>query len=54
MWQFSRNMTVVRDGDDLSLVILDKMPFPTPGDPLHDEAFVDTLARAYVRAPTVF
>lgn len=22
-------------GDDLSLVILDKMPFPTPGDPLH-------------------
>ncbi|MEZ4734908.1 MAG: ATP-dependent DNA helicase [Caldilineaceae bacterium] len=22
-------------GDELSLVILDKMPFPTPGDPLH-------------------
>ena len=22
-------------GEDLSLVILDKMPFPTPGDPLH-------------------
>ncbi|MFZ1756573.1 MAG: ATP-dependent DNA helicase [Caldilineaceae bacterium] len=22
-------------GDDLSLVVLDKMPFPTPGDPLH-------------------
>lgn len=22
-------------GDDLSLVIMDKMPFPTPGDPLH-------------------
>ncbi len=22
-------------GDDLTLVILDKMPFPTPGDPLH-------------------
>lgn len=22
-------------GDDLSLVILDKLPFPTPGDPLH-------------------
>lgn len=23
-------------GDDLSLVILDKLPFPTPSDPLHD------------------
>ncbi|RIK34725.1 MAG: hypothetical protein DCC55_32515 [Chloroflexi bacterium] len=22
-------------GDDLSLVVLDKLPFPTPGDPLH-------------------
>ena len=22
-------------GDELSLVVLDKMPFPTPGDPLH-------------------
>ena len=22
-------------GEDLSLVVLDKMPFPTPGDPLH-------------------
>ncbi len=22
-------------GDDLSLVVMDKMPFPTPGDPLH-------------------
>jgi ATP-dependent DNA helicase DinG len=22
-------------GDDLTLVVLDKMPFPTPGDPLH-------------------
>lgn len=22
-------------GDDLSMVVLDKMPFPTPGDPLH-------------------
>ena len=23
-------------GDDLSLVVLDKLPFPTPSDPLHD------------------
>jgi ATP-dependent DNA helicase DinG len=23
-------------GDDLSLVVMDKMPFPTPGDPLHN------------------
>ncbi|MBK8051237.1 MAG: ATP-dependent DNA helicase [Anaerolineales bacterium] len=25
-------------GDDLSLVVLDKMPFPTPSDPLHGSA----------------
>lgn len=31
-------------GEELSLVILDKMPFPTPGDPLHSArmAMIDT------------
>jgi ATP-dependent DNA helicase DinG len=31
-------------GDNLSLVVLDKMPFPTPGDPLHSArmAAIDT------------
>ena len=29
-------------GDDLSLVVLDKMPFPTPSDPLHS-ARMETL-----------
>jgi hypothetical protein len=28
--------------------------FKPPADPLHDEAFVELLTRAYVREPTVF
>ena len=28
--------------------------FQAPADPLHDEAFVELLTRAYVHEPTVF
>ncbi|MBX3011997.1 MAG: ATP-dependent DNA helicase [Caldilineaceae bacterium] len=35
-------------GEELSLVILDKMPFPTPGDPLHSArmAMIDTSGQS--------
>ena len=30
------------------------VPFAPPSDPLHEEAFVETLAKTYLRAPSVF